>query len=230
MGVDGSEDVVGEDKTDRGTRKRKPVSKVLRLKKQEKHYAGSNINLDHFTPTCKHSNSNNTKFKSLDVPKKVLLSQKQKIYANTIKVQQDNRVSQLMQNGAQMKKSQGGKCKDKFIEKRQSVIKFTGLFKARESHYSRRFGTPFTDVCSYCERLNNKIKQANDANIHRVRAKQFNLLMKEEDADTTTFCFDLQQIQNLPKIPIQKAYYSLQIAFYSFCIVDINAKEPIFYT
>ncbi|KAF2895356.1 hypothetical protein ILUMI_10810, partial [Ignelater luminosus] len=102
------------------------------------------------------------------------------------------------------------------------------------------FGTPSTDVCSYCERLKNKIKQANNAdakrtacrelNVHRIRAKQFNLLMKKEDAGTTTFCFDLQQIQNLPKIPIQEAYYSLQIAFYSFCIVDINAKEPIFYT
>lgn len=60
-------------------------------------YAGSDINLDHFTPTCKHSNSNDTKFECLDVPKKVLLSQKQKIYADTIKLQQDNRVSQLMQ-------------------------------------------------------------------------------------------------------------------------------------
>ncbi|KAF2891022.1 hypothetical protein ILUMI_15151, partial [Ignelater luminosus] len=69
-----------------------------------------------------------------------------------------------------------------------------------------------------------------ELNVHRIRAKQFNFLMKEEDAGTTTFCFDLQQIQNLSKIPIQEAYYSLQIAFYSFCIVDINAKEPIFYT
>lgn len=119
-------------------------------------------------------------------------------------------------------------------------VRYSYFHKLFAENFNLGFGTPATDVCSYCEQLKNKIKQTKDAdvkrtecrelNVHRVRAKQFNLLMNEEDADSTTFCFDLQQVQNLPKIPIQETYYSLQIAFYSFCIVDIKAKEPIFYT
>lgn len=63
----------------------------------------------------------------------------------------------------------------------------------------------------------------------KVGAKQFNLLMQEEEANSVMFCFDLQQVQNLPKLPVQETFYSLQIAFYSFCIVDIPTKNPNFY-
>ena len=41
--------------------------------------------------------------------------------------------------------------------------------------------------------------------------------------------FDLQQVQNLPKISIQETFYSLQIAYYCFCVVDVDAKLPNFY-
>ncbi|KAF2891895.1 hypothetical protein ILUMI_14278 [Ignelater luminosus] len=156
METDGSEGViVGEDKADRGTRKRKPVSKVLRLKKQEKRYA------------------------------------------DTIKLPKDNRVSQLMQVRH-----------PKRHRERANV-------KSHKPHTTQINYTEGLSCTCYCERLKNKIKEANDEdakrtacrklNVHRVRAKQSNLLMKEENADTTIFCFHLQQIQNLPKIPIQEA-------------------------
>ncbi|KAF2906032.1 hypothetical protein ILUMI_00146 [Ignelater luminosus] len=100
-------------------------------------------------------------------------------------------------------------------EERQSIEDFIVTKKTdiklkkeiREIQYCQNTTTNERS-CSYCEPLKNKIKQANDElNVHRIRAKQFNLPMQETDADTTTFCCDLQQIQNLPRIPIQEAYY-----------------------
>lgn len=102
------------------------------------------------------------------------------------------------------------------------------------------FGSPATDVCSFCYKLQNQKKITMDVQeknrimtklrLHKLSAKQFNLLMKEEDSEqTVTFCFDLQQVQVLPKIPIQEAYYPTQLAL-NFCVTDIQTKQPFFYT
>lgn len=69
-----------------------------------------------------------------------------------------------------------------------------------------------------------------DLLIHKTRAKQFFKLMKEESADTVAYCFDLQQVQVLPKAPITEAFYAQQLAFYAFCVTDILTKTPVFYT
>lgn len=54
--------------------------------------------------------------------------------------------------------------------------------------------------------------------------------MKENPENTVSFCFDLQQVQVLPKVPIQDAFYSQQLAFYNFCITKTNCQDPVFYT
>lgn len=54
--------------------------------------------------------------------------------------------------------------------------------------------------------------------------------MKEEFIDCVTYCFDLQQVQVLPKVPIQEAFYAQQLSFYAFCVTDIPCKTPVFYT
>lgn len=67
--------------------------------------------------------------------------------------------------------------------------------------------------------------------IHKKRASAFyELLCKKDDATTITFCFDLQQLQVLPKKPIQQAYYARQIGFYNLCISDQYAKSAHFCT
>nr|XP_022910731.1 uncharacterized protein LOC111421778 [Onthophagus taurus] len=63
-----------------------------------------------------------------------------------------------------------------------------------------------------------------------MRAKQFHLLLNQQQNDNVqTFCFDLQQVQVLPKLPIQEAFYSLQVPYYAFCIVDPISLHPVFY-
>ncbi|KAK4872958.1 hypothetical protein RN001_014987 [Aquatica leii] len=78
----------------------------------------------------------------------------------------------------------------------------------------------------YCIRTQNQINIAKaksdkrrlkmELNVHEVRAKQFHKLMNETPANGLTFCFDLQQVQVLPKMPIQETFYAQQVALYIF--------------
>lgn len=103
------------------------------------------------------------------------------------------------------------------------------------------FKSPASDTCSTCCLLKEKIKKAApgshdkmqlmvEKRVHSQRAKAFYSSMKEEVPDSISFCFDLQQIQSLPKCPIQEAFYARQINFYNFCITDLATKNPQFYT
>lgn len=101
------------------------------------------------------------------------------------------------------------------------------------------FRSPASDVCSYCYKMKHLIKTTTDPvkkteymtskRVHSLRAAAFYKLMKTEVPDSKTLCFDLQQIQPLPKSPIQEAYYSRQIGLYCLCIVGIDGKNPSFY-
>ncbi|KAG8287781.1 hypothetical protein J6590_030344 [Homalodisca vitripennis] len=54
--------------------------------------------------------------------------------------------------------------------------------------------------------------------------------MRENRDEEVTFCFDLQQVQPLPKTPIQEAFYKRQLSFYCLCVVGSDARDPVFYT
>nr|CAI5846099.1 unnamed protein product [Callosobruchus analis] len=45
-----------------------------------------------------------------------------------------------------------------------------------------------------------------------------------------TFCFDLQQVQLLPRTNINDAFYSHQVSFYCLSCVSTDSRNPIFYT
>ena len=64
---------------------------------------------------------------------------------------------------------------------------------------------------------------------HKIRAKTFYKMLKETPQQSATFCFDLQQVQPLPKLSICEAFYARQISFYAFCITDVENKSPNFY-
>lgn len=125
------------------------------------------------------------------------------------------------------------------VEQRLCVKKtfFCNIFATK---FNIGFGTPATDVCSFCYQLKNNLKNAvtnEEKNslmmkhrIHTLSAKQFHIIMKEKPEKCTSFCFDLQQVQVLPKLPIQEAFYATQIALYNFCITDVETKRPIFYS
>lgn len=46
---------------------------------------------------------------------------------------------------------------------------------------------------------------------------------------TENFCFDLQQVQPLPRTPIQESFYSRQINYYNLCFVGMDSRNPSFY-
>lgn len=103
------------------------------------------------------------------------------------------------------------------------------------------FKSPASDTCSTCCLLKEKIKNAASGSpekqqlmvekrVHSLRAKAFYTHLKDDVPNSISYCFDLQQIQPLPKCPIQEAYYSRQINFYNLCITDLATKYPQFYT
>ncbi|XP_072402171.1 uncharacterized protein [Diabrotica undecimpunctata] len=108
------------------------------------------------------------------------------------------------------------------------------------SHFNIAFGSPATDVCGFCVRTQTSISLCKDKTeieklrtslrVHKIRAKQFFKLMKEKPEHTVSYCFDLQQVQVLPKVPIQDAFYAQQLSFYCFCVTDVDIKKPVFYT
>lgn len=65
--------------------------------------------------------------------------------------------------------------------------------------------------------------------VHTKRARAFYQHLKEDVPDSVSLCFDLQQIQPLPKTPIQEAYYSCQFGLYNLCITDLKTRYPFFY-
>lgn len=106
--------------------------------------------------------------------------------------------------------------------------------------YNIGFSSPAADCCALCIRLKDNIKKEKDPKkksdlmierrIHKKRADAFYKLAKENPPNSISFCFDLQQVQPLPRTPISDAFYSHQISFYVFCCVGMNSKSPTFYT
>ncbi|CAG9820696.1 unnamed protein product [Phaedon cochleariae] len=101
------------------------------------------------------------------------------------------------------------------------------------------FSSPASDVCSKCTRLQQQLKHENDLEkkkeiiieyrIHRKRANTFFELARENPDNTISFCFDLQQVQPLPRTPIGDAFYAHQISWYAFCCVSMTSRNPTFY-
>lgn len=102
------------------------------------------------------------------------------------------------------------------------------------------FGTPASDVCGFCVRHQNQISICKETTeieklkltlkVHKMRGQQFYKLMKDNTENSMSLCFDMQQVQVLPKTPIGDAFYSQQLSFYAFCVTDIACKTPVFYT
>ncbi|CAH2101311.1 unnamed protein product [Euphydryas editha] len=99
------------------------------------------------------------------------------------------------------------------------------------------FGSPRVDVCSTCLQLNEKIKNVqNDSDkatliaektVHKRRANEFFKMLKEDNRKIKIFSFDCQKNMPLPKIPDQSTYYSRQLYFYNFTIVEGNSKSAL---
>lgn len=112
------------------------------------------------------------------------------------------------------------------------------MFRRMFNMFNLGFRSPASDICSLCQKLTHlirtsegkkKIDLMTQKRVHKLRAAAFYKLMKEKVDNCVTLCFDLQQIQPLPKSAIQEAYYSRQIGYYCSCIVDSDGSNPSFY-
>lgn len=107
------------------------------------------------------------------------------------------------------------------------------------NEYNIGFSSPATDCCAQCMRLKHLTKKEQDEEakrkyslelmMHRKSANAFYESIRATVENSYSFCFDLQQVQPLPRTPINDSFYSHQVSFYNFCCVDINAKSPTFY-
>lgn len=92
------------------------------------------------------------------------------------------------------------------------------------------FRSPSSDFCGYCTSLDNKIKAASpsqkqrlftEKRIHKKRATCFyDTLRKPAEFNESKVCFDMQQVQPLPRTPIQQAFYSRQLGLYNVCVMS----------
>ncbi|CAH4029819.1 unnamed protein product [Pieris brassicae] len=100
------------------------------------------------------------------------------------------------------------------------------------------FGSLRTDVCSTCLQHDELLKVEKDISkrndimiyrrVHKLRAKAFYDLVREEYADVMTFCFDCQINCPMPKLPDQTTYYSRQLYLYNCTVIQGTSKDNTF--
>lgn len=130
-----------------------------------------------------------------------------------------------------------------------ATCKYHLYYKVFTREFNLGFGTPRTDICSYCEERQQRLKIEEDnvrrktivceLLIHRRRAKKFYELMHEPiiGDDKACFVFDMMQNQPLPRTALGEAFYSRQLWQYYLGIVrhygpksQQNKKDVAFYT
>ncbi|RVE49656.1 hypothetical protein evm_005713 [Chilo suppressalis] len=104
------------------------------------------------------------------------------------------------------------------------------------NYYNIGFGSPKTDVCSTCLELKEKIKLESDPQkknelitqkrVHMLRANAFFEKLREESDGLKIISFDCQKNLPLPKLPDQSTYYSRQLYFYNFTMVEGSSTLP----
>lgn len=99
------------------------------------------------------------------------------------------------------------------------------------------FKAPSCDVCSTCLALKEQLKCETDrqarsvlittSRVHKLRAKAFYTLAREEDEHMETFSFDCQKNMLLPKVADQAAYYSRQLYLFNLGIVQGSSRSKL---
>lgn len=105
------------------------------------------------------------------------------------------------------------------------------------TNFNIGFKAPATYVCSTCTMLKESIKTEKDADrrqtlmnrlvVHKRRAKAFFKLLREGQPNTITMSIDCQKNMAVPKLFDQAAYFSRQISFYNFGVVEGTSKSAL---
>nr|CAI5834638.1 unnamed protein product [Callosobruchus analis] len=119
-------------------------------------------------------------------------------------------------------------------------VSFSTFNRIFYNEFDIGFKSPASDICSMCQRLKHSILREKDPikkqefiterRVHRLKADAFYSLMRETPPNTKIFCFDLQQVQPLPKTPVSDAFYLRQISYYTLCLAENNTSNPKLFT
>ena len=66
--------------------------------------------------------------------------------------------------------------------------------------------------------------------VHKLRAEAFYAMLRQRSPECYTIAYDLQQVQSLPKLPVQETYYSRQLGLYNFGLCDLTSNKNYCYT
>lgn len=112
------------------------------------------------------------------------------------------------------------------------LAKFKKIFY---SDFNLGFGNPHTDTCSTCKKFEVLIKQTKDLDkrgdlrtqlkLHKLRAKKFYQLMKEESPNVIKIIFDMQQNQPLPKLSVGEVFFTRQVWLYNLTVMIHTSKQ-----
>ncbi|CAG9793048.1 unnamed protein product [Diatraea saccharalis] len=110
--------------------------------------------------------------------------------------------------------------------------------RSNTKHYNTRAMQRIYRI--YCrskkKMLTEKIKVAKESDknrlmiektVHKRRAKAFFDMLKTEDPSTKIISFDCQKNMVLPKIPDQSTFYSRQLYFFNFTIVEGSSRSSL---
>lgn len=119
----------------------------------------------------------------------------------------------------------------------KSDCKLSFFRKIFNTKFNISFLHPRSDMCSKCLELKEKIRiepeeiklqqLKTDLDVHTRRANVFFDFLKEKSQYMKTLSFDCGKNQPLPKVPDQAAYYSRQLHFYNYTIVEGDSQANI---
>lgn len=130
-------------------------------------------------------------------------------------------------------------------EKCQPKVSYDFYFRHFRENYNISFGSPRSDTCQTCDRLENLIAAEPDREakhvlqtektLHIRKAEVFYTSMKEKtqlaktDVTVEVLCFDYQQNLPLPHVPAGDVFYKRQLWQYNFCIFSGKTGLSTFY-
>ena len=128
----------------------------------------------------------------------------------------------------------------------ENIVKYEYYLKYFKENFALRFGRPQIDVCSTCEALGVKLRDAHlndtakrataaELMVHKRRSRKFYNKLQEvqnkckTNPEVAGFTFDYMQNLPLPNIPVQEIFYFRQLWYYLFEIHDLKDNSGHFY-
>lgn len=116
------------------------------------------------------------------------------------------------------------------------------FYEIFSKEFNISFSNPRFDVCTTCKYKTALIKAEVDEatirtkkrglQVHKARGKAYYELIKEKKKQpfNHVVTFNIQQVQVLPKVPIQETFYSRQLGLYNLGLCDVSNEKNYSYT